>query len=785
MTINWFLFDQFMIQGYIRCDGSGLDVRSHADSVAKSTKNNMLMKEEPESAFVYDGRCHRRMPRLFSLLGTLALFLVVSCDQSSRFGDKLYALADDVTIYRDAFGVPHVHGKTDAATAFGFAYAQAEDNFWQIENNFVRAIGRAAELDGEDMLQSDWLNRALQTESLSILEYEQSDEHIRGILDGFASGLNHFLRSRPDTEPRFFDHFEPWYPLALIRYLYYQRGFLRSAGVYSKDFDEAMRVSSNELLSIGDNIDTDTDAAALEESSPSGDLYPRTEQGSNSWAVSPSRSASGNALLFINPHLPFFGPSQVYEGHVISDEGWNFSGYSRLGFPMPYVGFNEHLGWASTDNGADQADAYAEVFDHPDDPLAYRYGDEYRTAETWEEYILVRNGTRLDTLTFQMQKTHHGPVVAMNGAQPVTVRMAKFEEPGWLAQWYAMSRSDNLESFKEAVSALDMLFGNYLYADREGNIYYVYNGAVPRRSEAFNWRGINDGSNPETEWQGYHSIDELPQVLNPSSGWIQNCNGTPFLSTSDGNPIRSNFPSYMVREGDNARSRAARRILSSNDSFTYNAWSKLAYSTFSVRADEEIPGLVDAWQALQQVEPRRAASIREAVEVLRDWDRVSTVESVEMTLFVLAAEQGSLSPSGLQRAISRLENDWGTWHVPWGDINRLQRAQSNGDGLSDDLPSLAVAGVPSWAGAMFTFWSSSPPGQKRRYGTGGNSYVAVVEFGASVRAKSLHPFGASADPTSPFHFNQAEIYASGNFKEAWLTLEDVKANASRAYRPGD
>lgn len=730
-----------------------------------------------------DRNCHRQAPGCGALVALFVLLLLAGCDQSSSPGYALISLADDVTIYRDAFGVPHVHGKTDAAAAFGFAYAQAEDNFWQIEDNFVRAIGRAAELEGEDMLQSDWLNRALQTKSLSISEFEESDGRIRSILEGFAAGLNHFLRTHPDTEPRLIYHFEPWYPLAFIRFLYYQRGFLRTAGVYSREFDAAMRVSSNELLSIGGNIDTD--AVTREETSPSGDLYPKTEQGSNSWAVSPSRSASGNALLFINPHLAFFGESQVYEGHIISDEGWNFSGYTRFGFPMPYVGFNEYLGWASTDNAADQADSYAEVFDHPDDPLAYKYGDEYRTAEAWEEYILVRDGTLLDTLTFQMRKTHHGPVVALNGDTPISVRMAKFEEPGWLAEWYAMSRANNLESFRDAVSSLDMLFGNYLYADREGNIYYVYNGAVPRRSEAFDWRGVNDGSDPETEWQGYHSLDELPQVLNPPSGWIQNCNGTPFLSTSEGNPIRTDYPSYMAREGDNARSRAARRILSSHDSFTFDTWLKLAYDTFSVRADEEIPGLVDAWPALERLEPRRAARIQEAVELLRNWDRVSTVESVEMTLFVFASEQGYLSLTGLERAVSRLERDWGTWHVPWGEINRLQRAQSNGDGLSDDLPSIAVAGVPSWAGAMFTFWSSSPPGQKRRYGTGGNSYVAVVEFGPVVRAKSLHPFGASADPTSPFHFNQAEIYATGDFKEAWLTLEDVRANASRSYRPGE
>lgn len=709
------------------------------------------------------------LPALISCL------FIPGCDVDQLSGPDDPSWTDSITIYRDAYGVPHIHGRTDAAAAFGFAYAQAEDNFWQVEDNFIRAIGRASEVYGDETLQSDWMNRALQITSLSISEFEQSDDRLQELLTAFAAGFNHYLRTHPEIKPRLLQSFEPWFPLAFIRYLYYQRGFARASGLRASDLASAMD-ESGDIAGIV--------VSMLDSGEP--DLLPKSEQGSNSWAVTGKKSASGNALLFINPHLPFFGSGQVYEGHVISDEGWNFSGYTRFGFPMPYVGFNSDLGWASTDNGADLSDLYEEKFDRPDDPLAYKYGEDYRTATLWTEHIIVVEDGVLDTLSFTMRKTHHGPIVGSRHGKPLALRMAKFEDPGWLDQWYAMTRARTFEDFKEAASRLDMLFGNYLYADREGNIYYVYNGAVPRRSGAFDWGDAVDGSDPETEWQGYHSLEEIPQVLNPPSGWIQNCNGTPFLSTAAANPTEFHFPDYMVMEGSQAgaRTRAARQILSGNDSFTFETWAKLAYDTFVITADEEIPGLVTDWTRLRDQNPSRAEKMREAVELLRDWDRISTIESEAMTLFITASEQSALSVRGIERAMSSLERDWGTWHVPWGDINRLQRVRSNGKSFSDDNPSIPVAGVPSWAGSMFTVWSPRAPGQKRRYGTGGNSYVSVIEFGPTIRARSLHTFGASANPESPHHFDQASIYATGDFKEAWVSLQDVVNNAARSYHPG-
>jgi penicillin amidase len=717
---------------------------------------------------------------LFRLEVIIVLILsLVGCRVVSDDEGHLQQLADSVTIYRDAYGVPHVHGATDAAAAFGFAYAQAEDNFWQIEDNFIRAIGRSAEVYGRDALLDDWINRGLETTRLSIEEYEKSSPEVRALLDGYAEGLNFYVAHNPEVEPRLLDRFEPWHVLAFIRYLYYQRGFLFGTRIPRDAFMEQFTISTGTSLE-------ETAALAL----------PATERGSNSWAVTPKKSASGNAMLLINPHLPFFGPSQVYEGHVMSDEGWNFSGYTRFGFPQPYVGFNEHLGWASTDNAADLQDVYMETFDDPDDPLAYRYGDEHRKAEEWTETIRIKTETGVEEQSATFRKTHHGPILAVRDDRPLAVRMAKFEEPGWLAQWYGMSRATTLEEFKAAVSPLDMLFGNYLYADEAGNIYYVYNAAVPRRDPQFDWTAPVDGSDPQTEWQGYHSMEEIPQLLNPESGFLQNCNGTPFLSTSSGNPDPKDFPSYMVREGDNPRHREARRILSARDTFTSEQWAADAYSTHALQAEDDIPQIVDAWEELKKEDPTRAEKLREAVALLGDWDRVSTVESEAMSLYVfwgednrrLRREDNTAEKRvirALEAAMARIEKDWGTWRVAWSEINRLQRRHSSGDeAFRDDAPSIPLAGVPGWAGAMFTFYARPVEGQKRRYGTAGNTYVAVVEFGEKVTAKTLHTFGASADPASPHFFDRAPLYAQGAFTPAWLPLAEVKENAVRSYQPG-
>ncbi len=312
-------------------------------------------------------------------------------------------------------------------------------------------------------------------------------------------------------------------------------------------------------------------------------------------------------MLFINPHLPFFGPGQVYEGHVHSDEGWNFTGYTRFGFPLPYVGHNENGGWVSTDNAADLTDVYMETFDDPARPLAYKYGNGYRLATERVEEIRVKtaDGSR---------DAHASPC-----ARRITVRSSRramanclrfawrsLKSDGWLREWYDMTRAKSLAALKRAMAPLNMLFGNVMYADRQGNTWYLYNGAVPRRDPRFDWTKPVDGSDPATEWQGYHTIDELPQLTNPKTGWMQNCNTTPFLLTSEGNPDPKQFPKYMVQEGDNPRGAISREILSSKTTFTFDEWRRFAFDTRVMNAGKRLPGLLAALKQHRDCRLRQA-----------------------------------------------------------------------------------------------------------------------------------------------------------------------------------
>ncbi len=706
----------------------------------------------------------------------LLLFVVVTMFPSNARADEqssdrsLAKLASTVTIYRDTYGVPHVFGRTDASTVFGFAYAQAEDNFWRVEENFILALGRGAELYGERALEEDRLNRALEIPRLAREEYARLDRHMRSLCDGFAAGFNYYLQRHPEVRPRLLTKIEPWYTLAFIRYNYFQNGFAR---------DRNLRRGGLQTASIEHDLKQHT--------------------GSNGWVVGPSRSASGHAMLFINPHLPFFGPGQVYEGHVHSDEGWNFTGYTRFGFPLPYVGHNENGGWVSTDNAADLADVYLETFDDPARPLAYKYGNGHRLATERVEEIRVKTAGGFEMRKFTMRKTHHGPIVGARDGKLISLRMAKFESDGWLREWYDMTRATSLAALKKAMTPLNMLFGNVMYADRQGNTWYVYNGAVPKRDPRFDWTKPLDGSDPATEWQGYHSIDELPQLTNPETGWMQNCNTTPFLLTSQGNPDPKQFPKYMVQEGDNPRGAISREILESKRKFTFDEWTKLAFDTRVMSAAKRLPELIALLKKdLAQVpDVRPDFPARQALEELVRWNQRSSNDSVAMTVFSLwhdrvlrLGDQNALTPEKQLRAfgevLDELQRDFGTWKVAWGELTRLQRRdESKGEDFQDARPSIAVSGVNGNDGAVFTFYAAPISGQKRRYGVAGGTYISVVEFAPKVRALSIHTFGASGDPKSRHFMDQSALYARGEFKPAWLTLEDIRANLESSYHPGE
>jgi penicillin amidase len=735
-------------------------------------------------------------------------------DVPAATGDAARAanLAKTVTIVRDTYGVPHVYGPTDASCVFGFIYAQAEDYFWQIEDSYLRSLGRAAEVYGEKSLPDDLVNRALGITRLSQEELKSASPRTREICQALADGLNYYVAVNTQAKPRLMTHFEPWHPLAFRRFILYQSFIYGKSGLQASDILSAVQeVRDGTVGAVAFPPDLLAELVAVER-----DQQGVSEHvGSNMWAVRPDKSASGNALLFINPHQPFFGPGQWYEGQVESGEGWNLLGACFFGSPFPTLGYNGHIAWSHTVNNPDIVDLYTIAFHDKSDPLKYRYGDGSRRATAWTDDVLVKDSKGIARRRFRFTRTHQGPVVAVRDGKPLAIRLSRLEDGGGMDQGYAMGRAKSVADFKAAMRPRNLPMFNALVADIGGNIFYVYNAAVPKRSAKFDWTKPVDGSNPETEWLGYHRFDELPQLENPKCGFLQNCNQSPLSTTPvakelkpggvDENPRASQFPTYLMateRERDNPRAQISRRILHSTAQFAFDDWTRDGFSTKILEAELRIPDLVKEWETLSSREPDRARRLKEPVELLRSWNCESAVDSVAMTLFAeaydralkLIAKRDLLNYPrirALEATLEDLEKTRGTWKVAWGEINRLQRIHGSQIDLQgrgafrDDLPSLPVAGAPGSLGVVFNFYTLPQAGQKRRYGVAGHSFVGVVELALRPNLKTILQFGESGDPDSPHWFDQAALYAKKQFKPSWYVPTDVLAHSERRYHPGE
>ncbi|CAM3911182.1 penicillin acylase family protein [Mucilaginibacter galii] len=735
------------------------------------------------------------------------LLLLLCCLPAICFAQKFTSAeiaryktqAKQVTVIRDNWGVPHIYGKTDANVVFGLMYTQCEENFKGIERNYLYQLGKQAEVDGESNLYTDVQLQLIADSAEAIKEYKQSPLWFKKLMDSFADGVNYYLYMHPQTKPQVLTHFEPWYALmftdgSVAATITGGITLNETRSFYSEAFDAKYGFQPTPINPEGEL----------------NNLHERVfdkEIGSNGFAISPKKSATGHAMLYINPHVPFYFRSEV---QLVSEEGLNAYGAVTWGQFFIYQGFNAHCGWMHTSSNADVADAYAEKVIRKDRKWYYEYNGQLKPLTERKLVLNCKKGDKIEQVTINGYYTHHGPVLGSRGGKWLALK-ANNRSYNALVESWLITKANTYGQYTKAMDMLQNATNNTVYADDKGNTAFWYGNFMPKRNAKLDWTQPVNGTTPATEWQGLHPLNEIVQVHNPASGFIQNCNATPFASAGISNPDPKKYPAYMAPDGQNYRGINAIKLLDNPEKLTLEGMIAKGYDRYLTAFDVILPPL---FKAYEQVPDSLTKNILNApIQTLKQWDRRSAINSVATTLAVeygtrlfgalprpASTEEGTyqtervaklmqtITPAQqialLQQSLADLNTRYGTWNTAWGNINRYQRP-ADGVSYDDNQPSLPAASVASTFGQLPSFVSRPMNSTKKRYGYSGNSFMAAVEFGPRVRAKSLITGGQSFDPSSKNFTDQAQMYLDGKFKDILFYKEDVLKHVQMTYHPGD
>lgn len=719
-------------------------------------------------------------------------YILLICLPMSVFAQKFtkseinryQAQAKQIEIIRDHYGVPHIYGKTDADAVFGLLYAQCEDDFKRVEMNYIEKLGRLSEIQGAKKVYDDLLIRLLIDSTEAIKDYEQSEPWMKNLLNAYADGINYYLYKNPKIKPALITKFKPWYP-----YLWTDGsiGAISTADITVEELKNFYS-GSNEIGVIKNK-------------------YLDHQTGSNGFAIAPQNTLSGNAILYINPHTTFYFRPEVA---ISSEEGLQVYGAVTWGQFFVYQGFNENCGWMHTSNNVDVSDTYIEKIIKKDQKLYYEYDGRLLPVIEKEIIIKYKEGDIIKNKNVLAYFTLHGPIMAKRDGKWISLTSYNRSAKSLVQSWVRI-KSTGLEDYIKAMDMQANTSNNTVFADKKGNIAYWHGNHIPIRDKKFNWSKDVDGSTSATAYKGFHSVDEGVHIYNPKNGWLQNCNSTPFTAAGIYSPKKENYPPYMAPDGENFRGINAVSVLNKEHQFTLDKIIETGYDTYLSAFEILIPPLLNAYQKDGVSYP----NLKEPIEILKNWDYRSAANSVATTLAIEWAQK--LSPdiqkvyidagetdqventkqfaktstsekllSTLNATITYLNNRFGKWNLPWGDINRFQRLTGNINEIYDDKKESIPVGFASalW-GQLPSFNSRIMPGTNNRYGVSGNSFVCAVEFGPKVKAKSLLAGGESGNIQSPHFYDQAKAYTEGKFKEVPFYKEDVLKNAERNYHPGE
>ncbi len=699
---------------------------------------------------------------------------------SASAGDDetaLRAQATRVTIVRDDWGIAHVHGPTDSDAVFGMAYAQAEDDFNRVETNYLEDLGRLAESDGASAIYNDLRAKLFIDPDDLKAKYRASPGWLRVLMGAWADGLNFYLLTHPNVHARVISHFEPWMALSF------------SDGTIGPDIED---VDLSQLRAFYGSVRV-SKAPALARPSFLGRF------GSNGIAVAPKNTVDGHALLLINPHTSFFFRSEL---QMSSDQGLDAYGAVTWGQFFIYQGFNAHAGWMHTSSGVNNVDQYAETIVRRDGLLYYRYGSKLRPVTVSTIVVPYRTaGGSLARKTFTVYRTQHGPIVASENGRWIAEKLMYRPVEG-LESGFLRTKATDYASFYRIAQLRANSSNNTIFADDKGEIAFMMTEFVARRDDRFDYTKPVDGSNPATDWHGMLSLDEEPDVVSPSTGWVFNTNDWPYSAAGPASPKRNRYPKYMDTAGEDARGVHATMLLIGRHDFTLERLRALAFDRHLPFFRSLVPSLVRAYNALPATDALKT-KLAGPIDALRSWDDCWSNESVPTALAAFWAEELSREAGSVdlqillattsQRklksfalAVNQISAAFGTWQTPWGQINRFQRLNDDIKPRFDDAaPSIPVPFVSGDWGSLAAFDAAPGPHTKKWYGTNGNTFVAVVEFGKRVRAIAVSAGGESGDPHSPHFDDQAVRYSTGYLRPVYFYPDELAGHTERTYHPGE